>query len=147
MSDMQNTVSGANFDMSFEQRLARIDLTKVMADVVAENGIDAETALRAEDLYRKYLTLIARYPGQDFTPSRLIDLVWHAHITSTRQYMADCDLLFGEYLHHTMIEDQPTRLEASREGTSNVFEAMFGKPMNHGLIPEHACMSGCVGCN
>lgn len=134
----------AGFDMSFEQRLARIDLSHVMDDVITEHGLSAETATRAEDLYRKYLTLISRYPGQDFTPSRLIDLVWHAHITSTRQYMADCDLLFGEYLHHNMIDHQPERLEASREGTQATFEQTFGIPMNHGLVPEYACMAGCT---
>jgi hypothetical protein len=142
---MTNAVNAASFDMSFEQRLARVDLSKIMAEVTEEHGLSAETALRAEDLYRKYLTLIARYPGQDFTPSRLIDLVWHAHITSTRQYMADCDLLFGEYLHHTMIEDQTERLEASREGTTDQFQAMFGIPMNYGLVPEYALMAGCAG--
>jgi hypothetical protein len=59
--------------------------------------------------------------------------------------MADCDLLFGEYLHHTMIEDQPTRLEASREGTNDQFAALFGIPMNHGLVPEYALMAACAG--
>jgi hypothetical protein len=131
--------------MSFDQRLARVDLSKVMTEVVDENGLSAADAARAEDLYRKYLTLIHKFPGQDFTPSRLIDLVWHAHITHTQQYMNDCDLLFGHYLHHIMIADQPERLEFSRETTSERFEQSFGIPMNHGLVPEYAAMSVCIG--
>jgi hypothetical protein len=44
-----------------------------------------------------------------------------------------------------MIEDQPTRLEASREGTNDQFAALFGIPMNHGLVPEYALMAACAG--
>lgn len=89
-----------NHDMSFEQRLARVDLTGVMAHVQRDTGLNDADIARAEDLYRKFLTL----KGMDFTkpvvPPRLVDEVWHAHITFTRQYAADCELLFGEFLHH-----------------------------------------------
>merc|ERR1712151_930213 len=32
--------------------------------------------------------------------SKLVDIVWHEHIIDTKQYMIDCDRLFGRYLHH-----------------------------------------------
>ncbi|PIZ31028.1 MAG: hypothetical protein COY40_03125 [Alphaproteobacteria bacterium CG_4_10_14_0_8_um_filter_53_9] len=90
-----------HFDTPFANRLAKIDLTAVMAHVKEDTGLADEDLARAEDLYRKFLTLKASYPGQSFVPPRLVDIVWHTHITFTRQYFADCDLLFGEYLHHT----------------------------------------------
>lgn len=33
-------------------------------------------------------------------PSQLVDIVWHTHILFTRQYHADCQKLFGKYMHH-----------------------------------------------
>lgn len=89
-----------NYDLSFEQRLARVDLRAVMAHVQADTGLSDADIARAEQLYRMFLTL----KGMDFSkpvvPPRLVDEVWHAHITFTRQYAADCELLFGEFLHH-----------------------------------------------
>ncbi len=29
-----------------------------------------------------------------------MDEVWHAHILDTRRYAADCDCVFGEFIHH-----------------------------------------------
>jgi hypothetical protein len=89
------------FDTSFESRLASIDLSAVMAHVAADTGFTGADLQRAEQLYRQFLTLKARYPEVCFVPPKLVDEVWHTHITFTRQYFADCDLLFGEYLHHT----------------------------------------------
>lgn len=89
------------FDTSFESRLAAIDLKAVMAHVAAETGLETADLARGEQLYRQFLTLKARFPELSVVPPRLVDEIWHTHITFTRQYMADCDLLFGSYLHHT----------------------------------------------
>lgn len=89
------------FDMTFAQRLARVDLSAVMARVVAETGWNAEQAAVAEQMYRQFLTLCSqRTAGQTLVPPQAADEVWHAHVMHTRQYAADCELLFGEFLHH-----------------------------------------------
>lgn len=111
-------------DMTFEQRLAKIDLSKVMEHVRADTGMSDATLARAEDLYRKFLTL----RGQDFdrllVPPRIVDLVWHAHITFTRQYMSDCELLFGQFMHHNPTDDDTT--EDFQSVTVPLFEREFG---------------------
>ena len=131
-------------DMTFEQRLAKVDLTAVMAHVQEDTGMDAATLARAEDLYRKFLLL----KGQDFdrmlVPPRIVDVVWHAHITFTRQYMSDCDMLFGEYLHHTPTDEDTT--EAFETGTVALFEREFGISLyTYGLSPQLMAASQC-GC-
>lgn len=78
-----------------------LNLTAVMAKVVAEHDMDATMATTAETLYRQFLTLKADNMAATIVPPRLADLVWHEHITHTRNYMADCQAVFGEYLHHT----------------------------------------------
>lgn len=90
-------------DMTFEQRLAKIDLSKVMEHVRADTGMDDATLARAEDLYRKFLTLKGLDTERFLVPPQIVDFVWHAHIIFTRQYMDDCNLLFGSYLHHTPV--------------------------------------------
>lgn len=89
------------FDMTFAQRLSRVDLSNVMARVAEETGWNAEQTAAAEQLYRQFLTLCSqRKPGQTLVPPQAADEVWHAHVMHTRQYATDCELLFGEFLHH-----------------------------------------------
>jgi hypothetical protein len=117
-------LSQSQFDTSFESRLARVDLTAVMAHVAADTGLQGADLTRAEQLYRQFLTLSARYPALSLVPPKLVDAVWHAHISFTRQYFADCELLFGEYLHHT---PDVTGAEAIFEAvTVPAYQAEFG---------------------
>lgn len=137
---MQNV----GFDMSFEQRLARVDLSNVMAKVAEEHGMSAQTIARAEDLYRKFLTLHARHPGVAIVPPHIVDLVWHEHITNTRAYMADCELMFGEYFHHNPASED---LGAEYEGgTVHMFSTEFGLNLYaESLKPEYLRAGGCRG--
>lgn len=55
--------------------------------------------------YQRFLVLAftSLDPKNRFTcrPSPTIDIVWHEHILSTKQYEADCKLIGGQFLHHT----------------------------------------------
>jgi hypothetical protein len=58
--------------------------------------------------YKNYLKLqckvkcfnqqFADYPP--LVPSEEVDEFWHNHILDTKKYFKDCELFFGEYLHH-----------------------------------------------
>lgn len=89
-------------DETFEQRLAKLDLRNVMARVEEEYGIEGADLARAEELYGKFLTLISQRGDSEvsYAPPRIVDLVWHTHITDTRAYARDCDYLFGHFVHH-----------------------------------------------
>jgi hypothetical protein len=91
----------AHFDTTFEQRIAKLDLSRVMEKVAKETGMDAQEIAVAEDLYRKFLTIKAENFEVDLVPPVIVDHVWDMHVQFTRQYAADCDLLFGQFLHHT----------------------------------------------
>jgi hypothetical protein len=39
-------------------------------------------------------------PGPGPAPDRVVDIVWHTHILFTEKYHADCEAIFGGYLHH-----------------------------------------------
>ena len=63
-------------------------------------GWSAQHIERMAQAYRRFLILLARYPGVTIAPTRDIDTVWHTHILDTRKYAADCQRIFGEFLHH-----------------------------------------------
>jgi hypothetical protein len=126
------------FDTSFESRLAKIDLSAVMQHVAADTGLKGEDLARAEQLYRQFLTLKAKFPATSFVPPKLVDEVWHAHITFTRQYFADCDLLFGEYLHHT--PDLVGAEESFEKITVPAYQSHFGVNLKaFGLADAASC--------
>ncbi len=63
-------------------------------------GWDLVMALSVADLYRAFLFLCKTYPEQTIVPTREVDDFWHLHILDTRNYLSDCENIFGEYLHH-----------------------------------------------
>jgi hypothetical protein len=133
-----------SFDTSFETRLAKIDLTAVMAHVAEDTGLGAADLERAEDLYRKFLTLVAaNTTGKAVVPPRIADYVWHAHITFTRQYAADCELLFGRFLHHDIQDGDTTESYAD---TVFNYQRYFGVDVrNCGLSKEEFSLASPCG--
>ena len=51
--------------------------------------------------YRRFLALKRAYPALvAIVPSSPVDTFWHHHILDTRKYAADCEAVFGSFLHH-----------------------------------------------
>jgi uncharacterized membrane protein YgcG len=51
--------------------------------------------------YFRFLYLIGKYPNETIVPwTADLDEVWHAHILDTKQYAADCERIFGRFIHH-----------------------------------------------
>ena len=71
-----------------------------LMDAEQGHGWSREYADRMELAYRRYLTLLVKYPDETIAPTKDIDKFWHAHILDTLKYSADCQAIFGKYLHH-----------------------------------------------
>jgi len=78
--------------------LARIKLK--LRNRTEGEGWPAEVCTLAEIEYRRFLTLKRLVVSLLIVPNRLMDKFWHFHILDTRNYHADCMVLFGKYLHH-----------------------------------------------
>jgi hypothetical protein len=50
--------------------------------------------------YLGFLYLISEYPSFQLVPTPEIDQVWHHHLLDTEKYAADCQQLFGQFVHH-----------------------------------------------
>lgn len=83
-----------------QERVDQLDFTMLKRKLIEEQGWTSETCDEVESLYRKFLALTARYRDQKICPTGPIDTFWHAHILDTRAYAKDCELVFGEFLHH-----------------------------------------------
>jgi len=87
------------------QRIQQVDLSDIKKKLMDKDhgqGWTAEQADRAELLYRCFLSLQFASDTQalPIVPPRIADEFWHQHILDTRKYAADCDEIFGNFLHH-----------------------------------------------
>jgi hypothetical protein len=73
---------------------------KLMQPEPGATGMTLADADRLVGLYRCYLKLCVWYPEMPLVPSKPIDTVWHNHILDTAAYAADCEEVFGFFLHH-----------------------------------------------
>merc|ERR1712159_408136 len=64
-------------------------------------------------------------PEHMVAASKLVDIVWHEHIIDTKRYMADCDFLFGRYLHHYPCFGEGRPFHHQKEMVQ-AYEDMFG---------------------
>ncbi len=113
-------------------KIQELDLTPIKYKLIKESGWQPEQAIRAEKLYRGFLSLSALYPKQACVPTQEIDDFWHAHILDTRKYMADCQDIFGYYLHHFPY----TGLQGDEEAAIQAFHDTRQKMLDLGIAPE-----------
>jgi hypothetical protein len=50
--------------------------------------------------YRRFLYLAKQFPNEQAAPLFDVDIFWHYHILDTMKYAADCNAVFGYFLHH-----------------------------------------------
>jgi len=80
-----------------------LDLSRFVPKLLKEESQSfphASVAWSAIVEYKRFLLLKRKFPDLEISPSPLVDKIWHMHILDTRQYMKDCDYIFGSYVHH-----------------------------------------------
>jgi len=95
-------------------------------------GWSLEKANAVEKEYRRFLCLMKIYPDEDTAPLVDVDTFWHYHILDTMKYAADCEQVFGYFLHHYPYvgmrgeDDEQFRLD-SGDRMRELYEATFGE--------------------
>lgn len=82
--------------------------------------------------YRRFLYLNLKYSTAVIVPNKIIDQFWHQHILDTRKYADDCQLVFGNFLHHFPYfgirnTEDAKNLERSFSETKDLFLSEFGE--------------------
>ena len=123
-----------------------------------ERGWDGEMFDVAVNEYKRFLELKLKYPKKTFSPTKLMDEIWHLHILDTRTYSAECDGIFGKFLHHNPSfgswdsDFQSDRLNLSQQNLREYYSKLFGespRDLNgncHGGC-DHDQGGDCSGCD
>lgn len=93
--------------------------------------LTTEDLMAAEERYRRFLALKAKYRDRELSPTKDIDLMWHLHMLSPRHYLADCTAIFGALLDHDggfgATPDELPVLQQIAEETAGLWEKEFGE--------------------
>ncbi|HKW38354.1 MAG TPA: hypothetical protein VJO54_11140 [Burkholderiales bacterium] len=130
-------------DRPVEQVIAAIqalDLESVKLRVIDPKLGEGWTRAYADSIevaYKNYLTMLAKYQddAEDILLSEDVDEFWHTHILQTIKYTADCEAVFGKYLHHAPHVGEITAADlekraAMADRTRNLYEKEFGSGRN-----------------
>ena len=132
--------------------IAELDLDPIKVKLMHEEsgeGWSLEKANAVEFEYRRFLQLMKMYPGEQTAPLFDVDTFWHYHILDTMKYAADCEQVFGYFLHHFPYiglrgeEDEAAHQEAGTR-MQELYEATFGEAYIRAETPEPVA-SGLTG--
>jgi hypothetical protein len=131
----------------FMLRLESVDCEPLVRRLVDLSGgncseLQARTTL---GWYKKFLFLAHAYPHISLSVSKEIDELWHLHILDTKKYAADCQHLFGYFLHHVPQDPFPEQRREMQETTRKLFVKHFG-PTSEGLLRSEE-LSNCGRCS
>ena len=99
---MGNKLAVKDFDAKFRQALLQklsISESIVLQSIVATKHIKKQLS-ELIDEYLKFMRLMQLFPHLRFSPSGIVDQVWHEHIQFTREYRTFCKKHFGKYVNH-----------------------------------------------
>ena len=130
-------------DRTVEQIVAGIralDLDPIklkLMDPEEGQGWSREHADRMEIAYKRFLTLMVRYPDQAIAPTKDVDKFWHGHILDTMKYAEDCQNVFGYFLHHFPYfgmrgDEDAANLRAAAENMHALYRREFGEAIPSG---------------
>jgi hypothetical protein len=121
----------------------RFDLIKWKMNNSPEIGLTKNEIEIAIEEYKRFLTLKIRNPKTSLSPTSLMDKVWHMHILDTKRYAADCERMFGKFLHH----DPSYREFDSTQRTAELANAFESMKSLYSLMYGHDPISAQASCN
>ena len=129
--------------------IAELDLEPIKVKLMHEESGEGWTLERANAIefeYRRFLVLMKKYPHEQTAPLVDVDTFWHYHILDTMKYAADCDAMFGYFLHHFPYiglrgEDDVAAHQRLGERMKELYQATFGEAYARGAA-KPAAFSG-----
>ncbi len=127
-----------------------LDLEPIMVKVMDKDegyGWSLEFTKQAATEYKRYLTLCLENPDFPMVPSSFVDKFWHFHILDTQKYAADCNLIFGYFLHHFPYfgmrgEEDEKNLKQAWADSRALYVKRFGR-IDDALWPASARCPNC----
>ena len=115
-------------------KIHALDLAPIkfkLMDAKEGDGWSCEYADHVEIEYKRFLTLLTKYPEASIAPSKEVDKFWHGHILDTLKYAEDCDKVFGYFLHHFPYfgmrgSEDAANLAAASDTMNRLYREEFG---------------------
>jgi hypothetical protein len=122
--------TNTQFDM-----IAELDLDPIKVKLMHKEsgeGWSLEQVNAVEFEYRRFLCLMKLFPHEQTAPLFDVDIFWHYHILDTMKYAADCEQIFGYFLHHFPYaglrgEDDEAAHHRVGSRMQELYEATFGE--------------------
>jgi hypothetical protein len=116
-------------------KIAELDLDPIKVKLMHKEsgeGWTLEQANAVEFEYRRFLSLMKLFPHEQTAPLFDVDIFWHYHILDTMKYAADCEQIFGYFLHHFPYsglrgEDDEVVHQQIGARMQELYEATFGE--------------------
>ena len=84
-----------------DEDLRLLDLECISYKVCRDEGWALDKVDRIEKAYRAFLQVLRNVDrAHPVAPTLEIDKYWHHHILDTQKYQADCQAIFGYFVHH-----------------------------------------------
>lgn len=119
--------------------IATLDLGPIKAKLMEKDGASwtRQRADAVEAEYRRFLCVAKMYPQEEMAPQIDVDIFWHHHILDTMKYAADCQQIFGYFLHHSpqsgpRSEADEARHEVMGARMQQFYHATFGEASSIG---------------
>ena len=129
--------------------IENLDLAWIRERLI-KSGRDIILVEEAEQEYRRFLMLVAAFPGAKIVPTVKADIFWHEHILNTRRYFADSDLIFGFYLHHSPVssKNEFEKHNLAVRKTRLLYRLYFGQGLHTSTascsnVDDGSCWAGC----
>lgn len=130
--------------------IAALDLEPIKVKLMHKESGEGWTLERANAVefeYRRFLYLMKTFPNEQTAPLVDVDTFWHYHILDTMKYAADCDALFGYFLHHFPYiglrgeDDEAAHIRVGLR-MKELYEATFGEDYVRAAAPAKVVYSG-----
>lgn len=130
--------------------IAALDLEPIKVKLMHEESGEGWTLERANAVefeYRRFLFLMKQFPHEQTAPLVDVDTFWHYHILDTLKYAADCDAVFGHFLHHFPYiglrgeDDEAAHLRVGLR-MKQLYETTFGEAYVRDAAPAEPAHSG-----
>jgi hypothetical protein len=117
------------------ETIASLDLDPIKVKLMHNHSGEGWSLARASAVeveYRRFLFLMKKYPDELAAPTVDVDTFWHYHILDTAKYAADCEAIFGYFLHHFPYlglrgEEDMQAHDRAGERMRELYEESFGE--------------------
>lgn len=140
------TVRFADDELANPRILIPEKLFGFLTDRVArEENIPAQDAVRVVEQALAFLVACALNPEARLSPSKQVDVGWHAFLAYTREYQDFCTRVAGRFIHHAPAETIPDPV-AAIGATVEAMRAADLPVLPELWIPASECSQCYAGC-